>query len=324
MKKIFTTLFILVSIICSVTFLGYSHTVKAGDSFIGPYGGEIRSLSIIGNDGVTYTVKCIMTPQNGPGSYAGCVVPFSVHAAEVFVDTKNAYGGYLAPGGVYYESGPKHSADKPAPASTPATPKAESKKEEPKCEHEYSAEVTTEPTCKDKGVKTYTCTKCGDTYTEEIDIINTHTFDENKEEVIKEATCTEDGISAKACKICGYKEESSIPKLEHQYKEKVTKEATCTENGVKTFTCELCSDSYTEDIDAVGHNEGEFEITKPNGLFSDGEQIKKCTVCNEVLAKEVIPAKFPIWYLYCGIGLFVVIIGLIAVLITKRNKKEKQ
>ena len=36
-------------------------------------------------------------------------------------------------------------------------------------EHTYTGEVTTAPTCVDKGVKTYTCSECGATYTEDVE-----------------------------------------------------------------------------------------------------------------------------------------------------------
>ena len=176
-----------------------------------------------------------------------------------------------------------------APISTPTPTPSTPKKEEPKCEHVYKEEITKEATCKDTGTKTFTCEKCNNKYTEEIPVSEEHTF---KEEVTKEPTCTEEGISANVCEVCGLSEETPIPKLEHEYGEEITAEPTCTENGVKTFTCKLCSDTYTEDIEATGHTEGQFEVTKPNGLFSFGEQVKECIVCGEVLETEVVPSKF--------------------------------
>ena len=57
--------------------------------------------------------------------------------------------------------------------------------------HSYNAGVvTTNPTCTDEGVKTFTCSACGDTYTEAVDAlgelrINAHAFSVF-EELIKE------------------------------------------------------------------------------------------------------------------------------------------
>ncbi|MBO4496051.1 MAG: hypothetical protein J5752_09370 [Clostridiales bacterium] len=45
-----------------------------------------------------------------------------------------------------------------------------------KCEHEYSSTITKEATCAEEGLRTYTCSKCGDTYTEAIAKSNDHTY----------------------------------------------------------------------------------------------------------------------------------------------------
>ena len=66
--------------------------------------------------------------------------------------------------------------------------------------HTWDAgKVTTAPTCISTGIKTYTCTSCGATRTENIDKIE---HDYNCE--INQATCTEDGYAQYTCKYCGY------------------------------------------------------------------------------------------------------------------------
>ena len=40
-----------------------------------------------------------------------------------------------------------------------------------KCSHSYSSEITKAATCKESGIKTYTCSICGDSYTEKIGMI---------------------------------------------------------------------------------------------------------------------------------------------------------
>ena len=49
---------------------------------------------------------------------------------------------------------------------------------QPTCEHDYKA-VVTEPTCTEKGKTVYTCSKCGDSYEEEIAALG-HDFVDNK------------------------------------------------------------------------------------------------------------------------------------------------
>ena len=56
------------------------------------------------------------------------------------------------------------------------------------CDHQFdNGKITTAATCTEKGVKTFTCTDCGETKTEEIEML-AHAFDEGK--VTTEATCT--------------------------------------------------------------------------------------------------------------------------------------
>ena len=62
------------------------------------------------------------------------------------------------------------------------TPSGEAAHAAPACDHVWDAgKVTTEPTCTAAGVKTYTCSKCGNTKTEELPALG-H-IDENKDEL---------------------------------------------------------------------------------------------------------------------------------------------
>ena len=64
-----------------------------------------------------------------------------------------------------------------------------------KCDwvHAYDkGTVTQEPTCVDKGTKTYACRVCGETDTEDIDPTGVHTWDNGT--VVTPATCTEPGV----------------------------------------------------------------------------------------------------------------------------------
>lgn len=70
--------------------------------------------------------------------------------------------------------------------------------------------VTTEPTCTEKGVKTFTCGNCSDTRTEDI-AANGHDFGEWT--VTKEATVTEEGEMSRTCADCDLVETKAIPKV---------------------------------------------------------------------------------------------------------------
>ena len=99
------------------------------------------------------------------------------------------------------------------------------------CEHSYKTTVTP-ATCTEKGYTTHTCTKCSDSYTDTYTNALGHVYD--------------DGV--------------------------ITVNPTCTDKGVKTFTCTRtgCTASYTEEIEALGHNWGEWTSNE------DGTHTRLC------------------------------------------------
>ena len=122
--------------------------------------------------------------------------------------------------------------------------------------HSYTSEVTKESTTTEEGARTYTCTICGDSYTEVIPKLPPESHEHSyTAQVTKEPTATEPGVRTYTCS-CGDSYTEAIPKLppeshEHSYTAQVTKEPTATEPGVRTYTCS-CGDSYTETIAATG------------------------------------------------------------------------
>ncbi len=149
--------------------------------------------------------------------------------------------------------------------------------------HSYDEGVVTkEATCLEAGVMTYTCTVCGDTYTEEI-AKTEHTESEAVIENEVAATCTTDGAydSVVYCAVCGEvisSESITVPATGHNYDDGViTKEATCTEDGIITYRCGLCGDTYTETVEATGHTyELSFKYVDGVGVFT-----YTCTVCGD-------------------------------------------
>ncbi len=113
--------------------------------------------------------------------------------------------------------------------------------------HLYTSSVTKQPTEAETGIRTYTCSICGDTYTEVIDKLpSTHKHNYTAA-ITKEATCTVKGVKTYTCS-CGNTYTEDVPALGHSYTSKVTKEATAAETGIRTYTCIRCGDSYTEII----------------------------------------------------------------------------
>ena len=118
------------------------------------------------------------------------------------------------------------------------------------CSHSYTSQVTTEATCETAGVRTYTCSLCGDSYTESIAALG-HSY----ESVVTAPTCTDKGYTTYTCSLCGDSYTGNeVAATGHSYDDGVvTLAPSCDTAGVKTFTCSACGDTYTEEIASTGH-----------------------------------------------------------------------
>ena len=113
-----------------------------------------------------------------------------------------------------------------------------------------NGKVTKPATETETGVKTFTCTRCGETKTETIPKL---THEHSYKAVVTAPTCTEKGYTTHTC-ACGdsYMDSYVLP-LGHDWGSgKVTKEPTATENGIKTYICARCGEIKTEVIPAGG------------------------------------------------------------------------
>ena len=148
--------------------------------------------------------------------------------------------------------------------------------------------ITTKPTCTTPGVKTYTCSVCQKTKTEEIPATgHQHTEVRN----VKEATCKEEGYTGDTyCTDCGEKLSSGEPtaKKAHDWDEgKVTTEATCKNTGVKTYTCNNCSETKTEGIPMTDHIWDDGKVTTKPSCITPGVKTYTCTDCQETKTEEI-------------------------------------
>lgn len=141
-----------------------------------------------------------------------------------------------------------------------------------KKDHTWDAgKITTAATCSGKGIKTYTCTGCNATRTEEIPSTgHQHTELRN----VKVATCVSEGYTGDTyCKDCNTKLTSGkvIPKTDHTWDSgKVTQTATCTAKGIKTFTCTVCNSTRIEDIPVTEHVNKITKFAKEASCKSEG------------------------------------------------------
>lgn len=95
-----------------------------------------------------------------------------VHSIEKFYQIYNGYYGHAVGAVVFYKEAPPHTV------------------------HDYKL-TTVEPTCTEDGARIYTCTVCGDEYSEPIPSEG-HDY----EIVVVEGDCITDGVSKLYCPIC--------------------------------------------------------------------------------------------------------------------------
>ena len=111
--------------------------------------------------------------------------------------------------------------------------------------------VTTAPTETTPGVRTYTCTVCGDIREETIPATGAHDYRFTKTVA---PTCTDGGYDLYTCSGCGATERRNLTDAAgHKWDGgTVTTAPTETTPGVRTYTCTVCGQTRTEAIPATG------------------------------------------------------------------------
>ena len=150
-------------------------------------------------------------------------------------------------------------------------------------------EITKEPTCKEEGEKTFTCTICGNTKTEKVSTTD-HQHMEIRNQ--KNPTCKEAGYSGDTyCADCGVKISSgkTIAKTKNHNWDGgvITTEPTCTERGEKTFTCTICGNTDTKKVNATGHSYGAYKVVKEPTNKRKGLKSKTCSVCGKIVYEGI-------------------------------------
>ena len=160
-------------------------------------------------------------------------------------------------------------------------------KEVPALGHNWdSGKITKAATCTEAGVKTYTCTRCQKTKTEEIKA----TGHKEVKDAAVAATCEKAGkTEGSHCSVCGkvIKAQKEVPVLGHSWDAgKITKAATCTETGVKTHTCIRCQKTKTEEVKATGHKFSAWKTSSKATIYSPAKQTRECTSCHKKQTRD--------------------------------------
>ena len=172
-------------------------------------------------------------------------------------------------------------------------------------EHRWNeGEGTKAPSCKEEGIRTFTCTVCGGTKTESIEKTADHLYGEWSKK--------DEAAHVHVCEICGASEESA-----HTWDEgNVTKAPSCKEEGIRTFTCTVCGETKTESIkktadhlygewsekdeaahvhvceicgasEESAHTWDEGNVTKAPSCKEEGIRTFACTACGETKEEPV-------------------------------------
>ena len=155
--------------------------------------------------------------------------------------------------------------------------------------HKYSSQVTTAATCGSNGVKTYTCSACGNKYTESIPATGKHNY---SSKVTTAATCTANGVKTYTCSGCGHSYTEVIPAGGHNAVPVPGYAATCTKDGLtEGYVCSGCGAVLVaQEVIPARHTPATYEkqpTCAENGLVGAA----KCTVCGEMVETgTVIPA----------------------------------
>ena len=133
-----------------------------------------------------------------------------------------------------------------------------------KLEHIYEKEGKA-ATCVDAGYVKYTCSLCGNNYTEDL-LPTGHKWDYD------EATC-EHGQN---CQNCGL----SMPALNHSYIELEFIEANCEHGNITVYECEQCHTSYEEfSGDPLAHDYGDYVLEVIDEKICLYQQVAYCKNC---------------------------------------------
>lgn len=184
-----------------------------------------------------------------------------------------------------------------------------------------AGDITKEPTCTVNGEQQYTCTVCNQTKTEPVKatghdwqinkilsaatctsngiaryICKTCGYGENhtitatghKPEIRnkKEATCSSTGYTGDTyCSVCNKKLSSgeTIAKKEHTWvKQDNIIPATCEKGEMEVEKCSVCGETKETQIsDPLGHDYGEWKVTKEPTCTKYGTKKRICKRCNE-------------------------------------------
>ncbi len=158
-----------------------------------------------------------------------------------------------------------------------------------------------DPTCEDNGnIEYWKCTACGklfsdDKCTTEYEAEQVVLFAAHKPVSVAAipATCTDFGYEAGTkCSVCGKTIDGcgKLPMLDHTPVEVPEEPATCTKAGTTAGSkCSVCGTVLEgcDPIEPLGHNWGDWKVTKPATVDAKGEETRTCSRCDASETRDI-------------------------------------
>ena len=155
--------------------------------------------------------------------------------------------------------------------------------------HDYRFTKNVAPTCTDGGYDLYTCSGCGATERRNLTDAAGHKWDGGT--VTTAPTETTPGVRTYTCTVCGDIREETIPATgAHDYRFTKNVAPTCTDGGYDLYTCSGCGATERRNLtDAAGHKWDGGTVTTAPTETTPGVRTYTCTVCGDI-REEAIPA----------------------------------
>ena len=154
--------------------------------------------------------------------------------------------------------------------------------------------VTTAPTETTPGVRTFTCSGCGDIREETIPATGAHDYRFTKNVA---PTCTDGGYDLYTCSDCGATEKRNLTDAAgHKWDGgTVTTAPTETTPGARTYTCTVCGQTRTETIHATGAHDYQFTKNVAPTCTDGGYDLYTCSGCGATERRNLTDAAGHKW-----------------------------
>ena len=155
--------------------------------------------------------------------------------------------------------------------------------------HDYQFTKNVAPTCTDGGYDLYTCSGCGATERRNLTDAAGHKWDGGT--VTTAPTETTPGVRTRTCTVCGDIREETIPATgAHDYQFTKNVAPTCTDGGYDLYTCSGCGATERRNLtDAAGHKWDGGTVTTAPTETTPGVRTFTCSGCGQTRT-EAIPA----------------------------------